>query len=198
MPPCETWTDATDVADCCGITAGSDNTEALTVAAENASAILFQLSGSRYTGTCERVVRPVGSDFCWAPRLHRLDTHRLSQIKLAGYVTAIVEVLIDGAAIDPSEYRIDDHRYLTRMADADARPQRWPPNPRLDLPPTEPNTMQVTYQHGLQPPGAGVAAATALACELYKACPVAGDGNLLRLSHHRGANDHAESIEHHL
>jgi hypothetical protein len=78
--PCQPWIEAADVADCCGITAGSDNQEALAAAADAASAILFDLSGSRYTGTCERVVRPLGDAYCWAPRLHRLDTLRLSQV----------------------------------------------------------------------------------------------------------------------
>lgn len=178
MGPCESWVDANDIAECCGITAGSDNDQALTAAADAASAILFELSGSRYTGTCERTVRPVGQDLCWAPRLHRLDTHRLSQVKLAGYVTAIIEVLIDGMPIDPAGYRIDEHRYLTRMAAPDGTPQRWPINPRLDLPASEPGTFEITYEHGLQPPGIGIGAARTLACELYKACPAPSDGNL--------------------
>jgi hypothetical protein len=176
--PCQVWIDANDVAECCGILSGSDNDEALTAAADAASATLFDLSGSRYTGTCERVVRPVGDDFCWAPRMHRLDTRRLSQVKLAGYVTSIVEVLIDGAPIDPAGYRIDDHRYLTRMAAPDGAPQRWPANPRLDLPASGPGTFQITYQHGLQPPGIGIGAAATLACEFYKASPAPTDGNL--------------------
>lgn len=175
MAPCEPWVTVDDVADCCGVLAGSDNEEALASAADSASAILFQLTGNQYTGTCERTVRPVGPDFCWAPRVHRLDTHRLSQVKLAGYVTEIVEVLIGPDIVDPAGYRIDDHRYLTRMAAADGTPQRWPVNPRLDLPIGEEGTFAITYEHGLQPPGAGVAAAAALACELYKACPAPGD-----------------------
>jgi hypothetical protein len=178
MPPCQPWITAEDVADCCGITAGSENTEALEAAADNASAILFQLTGNRYTGTCERTVRPVGLDYCWAPRLHRLDTHRLSQVKLAGYVTSIVQVLIGPDVLDPAGYRIDDHRFLTRMADADGTRQRWPINPRLDLPIGDEGTFAITYEHGLAPPGAGISAATALACELYKACPAPGDSGL--------------------
>ncbi len=175
MPPCQPWIEPEEVADCCGVTAGSDNTEALTAAADNASDILFQLTGSRYTGTCERVVRPVGQAICWAPRVHRLDTFTLSQVKLAGYVTSIVEVLIDGAPIDPAGYRIDEHRYLTRMADAEGNRQVWPRSQRMDRPPTEENTFEITYQHGIDPPGPGIAAAIALACELYKACPAPGD-----------------------
>lgn len=175
MPPCQPWIDPDDVADCCGILAGSDNAEALTAAADSASAILFQLTGNRYTGTCERTVRPVGPDFCWAPRLTWRDRHSLSRVKLAGYVTAIVEVLIGPDLVDPLGYRIDDHRYLTRMAGADGNAQRWPVNPRLDLPIGEEGTFAITYEHGLQPPGAGVAAASSLACELYRACPAPGD-----------------------
>lgn len=187
MPPCQPWIEAEDVADCCGITAGSDNEQALTAAADAASAILFELSGYRYTGTCERIVRPIGDDYCWGPLYSYagLGTYtgfarrrRLSQVKLAGYVTAIIEVLIDGDVIDPSEYRIDEHHYLTRMADPDGTPRRWPPRPRLDLPPGDIGTFLVTYQHGLAPPGIGIGAATTLACELYKACPAPGDGNL--------------------
>ncbi len=175
MPPCQPWVTAEDVAECCGVLAGSDNTQALNDAADNASAILFQLTGSRYTGTCERTVRPVGNAICWAPRVHRLDTNLLSQVKLAGYVTAIVEVLIDGGVIDPSGYRIDDHRYLTRMADPDGTRRNWPRSQRLDLPAGEPDTFQITYEHGIAAPGPGVAAAATLACELYKACPAPGD-----------------------
>ncbi len=173
--PCQPWIEPEDVAECCGIHAGSDNLEELTAAADNASAILFQLTGGRFTGTCERTVRPTGIAICWAPRVHRLDTHMLSQVKLAGYVTSIVEVLIDGDVIDPIGYRIDDHRYLTRMADAEGQRQVWPQNQRMDLPPGDPDTFVVTYEHGLAPPGPGVAAAATLACELYKACPAPGD-----------------------
>ncbi len=177
MPPCEPWTTAEDVADCCGVTIGSDNTEALEAAAENASAILYILSGARFAGTCERTVRPVGRHICWGPWIiHRHERRRrLSRVKLAGYATAITEVLIDGQVVEPSLYRLDEHIYLTRMADPDGTPRAWPSGQRDDLPASEPNTFQVTYEYGLQPPGAGTAAARSLACELYKACPASGD-----------------------
>lgn len=177
MPPCAPWIEAEDVADCCGLTVGSLNAEPLEQAAENASAILYELSGRRYTGTCERTVRPETNEHCWGPWIVRLGHrhHRLSRVKLAGHATAIIEVLIDGEVIDPSGYRLDEHRYLTRMADPDGNAQRWPVPQRLDRPIGDPDTFAVTYEHGLNPPGQGVAAATALACELYRACPAAGD-----------------------
>lgn len=175
MPPCTPWIEAEDVADCCDVQLGSLNQAALDQAADNASEILYELTGRRYTGTCERTVRPVGPDLGWCWGWHDLTRRKLSRVKLAGHVTAISEVLIDGDPVDPSLYRLDEHRYLTRMANPDGSFARWPNGQRLDLPVGEPNTFAVTYEHGLAPPGTGVAAAAALACELYKACPAAGD-----------------------
>lgn len=174
--PCEPWIEADEIAECCGITIGSDNTAALDAAADNASAILYLLSGSRYPGTCRRTVRPNDHAHCWGPyvwdSLYRRE--RLSRVKLAGHVTAIVEVLIDGATVDPSLYRLDKNQYLTRMADPDGTARRWPTGQRRDIPDTEPGTFAITYEHGQQPPAGGIAAAVALACELYKACPAPG------------------------
>lgn len=174
MPPCEPWITADDVADCCDLTVGSNNQDALDNAADNATAILYELSGARYTGTCTRTVRPVARAIGWCFPPDR-NGPRLSRVKLAGHVTAITEVTIDGDTIDPAEYRLDEHRYLTRLADTNGTFQRWPNGQRLDLPLGEEGTFGVTYQHGVQPPEAALAAASALACELYRACPAAGD-----------------------
>ena len=38
----------------------------------------------------------------------------LSRVKLAGYVRQVTEVKIDGVVLDPSEYRVDEHKWLTR------------------------------------------------------------------------------------
>lgn len=95
----------------------------------------------------------------------------LSRALLPGYpVTSIVEVKIDGVVLDESEYRLDEYRWLTRMADADGNPQWWPGCQRLDLPDTEPGTWSCTYVHGVSPPALGVRAAAQLGAEIYKAC----------------------------
>ena len=95
----------------------------------------------------------------------------LSQVPLAGFpVTSIVQVLIDGVAISPAEYRLDQYRYLTRMADANGNPQYWPSCQRLDLEDTEAGTWSVTYTFGQDPPLAGIEAAKQLTCEIYKQC----------------------------
>src|SRR5262245_26071858 len=104
----------------------------------------------------------------------------MSRVLLSGYpVTEIVEVKIDGVAVNPDEYRLDEWRWLTRMRDPSnpTVPQLWPSCQILDLADTESGTFSVTYKAGIEPPLEGKAAAAALACELVKAC-TGGDCNL--------------------
>jgi hypothetical protein len=99
----------------------------------------------------------------------RCGCGHLAQITLAGYpVTAITEVKIDGVVIDPSEYRLDEHRYLTRMRDPDSPEQQvfWPACQALDLDDDQPGTWAISYNYGVAPPAAGKAAAAQLACAL--------------------------------
>jgi hypothetical protein len=96
----------------------------------------------------------------------------LSRAWLPGFpVNAIIQVLIDGAVIGPAEYRLDNWRFLTRLADPVTQEEQfWPRCQRLDLALTEPGTWGVTYTFGQSPPTLGVMAAAQLACELYKVC----------------------------
>lgn len=104
----------------------------------------------------------------------------LSRVLLSGYpVVEILEVEIAGTVLDPSEYRLDGWKWLTRMADANGNPQQWPACQRLDLPDGSEGTWSVTYSFGVAPPILGEMAAQQLACEIYKAC--AGDVCLLPL-----------------
>ena len=100
----------------------------------------------------------------------------LSRVHLFGFpVVSIVEVLIDGVALDElypdgsPQWRLDDRMYLTRMQDP-ASPDvqaRWPSCQNLALPATEEGTWQVTYQRGQAPPEIGVLAAKQLACQMF-------------------------------
>jgi len=100
----------------------------------------------------------------------------LSRVKLAGYpVREIEEVKIDGAVIDPANYRLDDWKYLTYLNDADGNPQRWPSCQNLARDDTEPGTFSVTYLFGVDPPAIGLDAAAELACALVA---VGGDCEL--------------------
>ena len=102
----------------------------------------------------------------------RCSCGHLAQIVLSGYpVTAITQVKIDGAIVDASTYRLDEHRYLTRMRDPAVPGQAvfWPACQALDLDDTQPGTWSVTYQFGTAPPPIGKDAAAQLACELNRA-----------------------------
>ncbi len=91
----------------------------------------------------------------------------VSRVKLAGYpVREVLEVSIAGQTVDPSGYRLDKWKYLTRLADTDGTFRRWPGCQRLDRDDGEPGTWSVTYTFGQDPPKAGRRAAQALACQL--------------------------------
>jgi len=189
--PCSNWIEGADIAECCGnVVYDSDTAEDLESAAEQASQLLFELSGRRYAGLCgPQTVRPCRDNCsCW-PGVQWLDYASggsrllwtgttwnfndsecgcgcLSRVKLSGYpVQAIAQVKIDGAVVAPSSYRLDEHRYLTRVDGA-----FWPACSNLAAADDQPGTFSVSYYFGDSPPAAGVRAAEQLGCEIYKAC----------------------------
>src|SRR5688572_11086967 len=192
MPqPCTPWVDGDDVADCCTVETTSG--AIFEIVAEQASDLLFQLSGRQFPGECgPKTVRPpCDSCLCgWQvlsrghiigpwdygyPYSYLCDSCLVacapSRVKLAGYpIREIEEVKIDGDVVDPSEYTIFQHRYITRLDNG-----RWPRRQNLTLADTEDGTFSITYTYGADPPAIGVAAAAQLACELYQACDGAAD-----------------------
>src|SRR5688572_19075482 len=175
--PCTAWIDGGDVAACCDADYGSDES-LLDAVAAMAQELLFELSGGQYPGLCERTVRPCQPKVCgfqvlsrghivaplwWAGNAwsgHPCGCHALSRVELAGYpVQEITEVKINGDVVDPAGYRLDQHRYLTRLADAEGDVQLWPGCQRLDLDDTEEGTWSVTYVWGAAPPAIAVQAA---------------------------------------
>lgn len=149
--PCSPWTSSNSVWDCCGqpTTTIDGVVCAVDMSAEAmmASQVLYELSGRRFAGVCERTVRPCRSDCnCGLQVLSRgyvvgpwdwgtgwwswngwswncgdmnpCGCEPLSRVLLPGYpVREITEVKIDGIVIDASEYRLDERRWLTRMRD---------------------------------------------------------------------------------
>lgn len=188
MPPCNAWTTSEDIAECCNVTIGSD-IDVFEEAASAASQALFELSARRFTGTCDKKVRPCSTrDPCGFQVLSRghivegpygwdgLDwgvacgCRPLSQVELSGYpVREIQQVKIDGVVLAATEYRLDNWRWLVRMNGG-----VWPSCQRLDLDDDEVGTWSVSYTYGQNPPLIGQMAARELACELYKTCT--GDG----------------------
>ena len=185
--PCTDWITGDDVAACCNVEVSSGAIfDEVAIQAQN---LLYQLSGRKYAGLCSISVRPC-RDNCSCFPTQRLayasggsrllwtgdywgwgDTRNcgcgcLSQVKLSGFpVQEIIEVLIDGVVIAPSEYRLDENRYLTRKDGV-----YWPSCQDLSLDDTEEGTFSITYAYGASPPAEGIAAAAQLACEIYKQC----------------------------
>jgi hypothetical protein len=76
-------------------------------------------------------------------------------------VSEITSVLVDGVAVDPADYRVDNYNILVSQIGP------WPSCQDFSDP--APGSLQVTYVRGVAPPsGAGVIVAE-LACELAKA-----------------------------
>lgn len=193
--PCQPWVDEATVRDCCtGITATQDLAYPILVASD----ILWRLSGRQFGGLCALTVRPcssyagggegyptnvglgewtewgwplwsIGGCACNSPR--ECGCARLSEIKLgASPIAYVSQVLVDGIVLPASSYRVDDRRWLVRLADPDGTAQSWPCCQSLELPTTAVGTFAVTFTAGEPPPPSGVMAATDLACQIGLAC----------------------------
>jgi hypothetical protein len=191
--PCSDWITNEDVAACCGVEASSGDIYSGVIGP--AQGLLYELSGRLYAGLCGPVsARPCrdncscfpfqrlayasgGSRLLWSGQYwgwwdgwdwgsQNCGCGCLSQVKLSGYpVQEITQVKIDGEIVAPSEYRLDENRYLTRLNDT-----FWPACQDLSLDDDEEGTFSVEYVYGEEPPELGVMAAAQLACEMYKEC----------------------------
>lgn len=167
------WTDATD-------------DEKVTPSAL-ATNILWALTG-RVFGLCEVTVRPCfsptdystyrgrsGSGADWFPGLVSGSwmpgscgcadgCNHPSEVALPGPVHSIVQVMIDGEILDPSEYLIRNNRWLIRT-----NAGVWPQNQNLTVPDDAEGAFAVTYKQGIAVPLAGQLAAGDLAVEFLRA-----------------------------
>lgn len=184
--PCTAWTTSEAVAQGpCAPDDGRFDEELLVECATIASGWLFRLSGRRYPGACQVTVRPLWGEACgsysravladsWGlfdsrtgtlrrpgvPWGHRGETP--FEITLGYYpIREILGVVIDGVALDPSAYRVDDRRWLLRKDG-----QLWPLVQDLTKEPGDPDTWTVTFTFGEDVPPDGQLAARVLACEL--------------------------------
>ena len=196
--PCQPWADSQDVWSCCGqpmttVGEGTMATECavdMTQYAVEASQFLYELSGRRFSGVCEKTVRPCSEQICGFQVLSRghivggtswlgsswstndCGCNPLDRVLLSGYpVREITEVKIDGVVVpEANNWRLDERSWLTRIADAEGNVQFWPGCQRLDLADTEEGTFSVTYRYGADVPLLGVHAAAQLGCQFYAAC----------------------------
>lgn len=83
---------------------------------------------------------------------------------LPGPVLNVATVIVDGATIDPSEYRVWDQQWLTRIGD-----ECWPACQNYNAE-TADLRFAVTYTRGTEVPQVALDAAATIACEYAKAC----------------------------
>lgn len=185
MTLCAPWATEEDIT--CGPCLGIYDIEDMEPFLALASETLYNFTDGAYPGICTDTIRPPSSCGCraggpdWSAyatwgsgfRYRGCRCAHVDEIELPGWPAVdVTEVLIDGTAIDPARYRIDNHRSLVFQPDyADPAGRRhWPITQRADRPPTDEFTWEVTYEFGSAPPAGGVVAATVLACEYAMSC----------------------------
>lgn len=169
---CEPWATAEDVCAPCD----ELDIDLLTRWMDVASSVLYSLTGYRWSGECSDLVYPTSEEcLSWLGMTRRsglLGRRERRSIKLPGYpVVEITEVFIDGVALDPDRYRVDDQQFLVYQPESlNSGDQNWPVFNDVRLPPGSVDTWSVEYVFGVAPPPGGKESAAALGCELAKSC----------------------------
>lgn len=183
MSLCSPWT--IDL-DCCDLPDDVDE-ELIAAKQEVASEDLWAASGRRW-GTCPVTVRPClrrcgggsglpvpykGADGQWR-NYSACGCHddcscvALSEIVLEGPVASVTEVLIDGVALDPSQYRLDLVGGGWRLLRVDGA--TWPECSDMTADCDEVGAFCVTYEQGIELSALAIEAVSELTCEYVKAC----------------------------
>lgn len=192
MGPCD-W----EIPDplCCSETWDSLDPSVQDAAHDYAALVLWAATGRQF-GLCEVTVRPCGMKRCddglgefwgwnwgggtWTPYIFNgawfncvcpgtCCCEPRCQVRLAGIVDSVTEVVIDGVIIPDDAYRVDDNHWLVRT-DGEC----WPTCADLNTDAPD-EIFTVTYDRGIPVPPSLLMAASMLACEWGKAC--VGDGD---------------------
>lgn len=181
---------------CCGEDWAAAPPDVQSAARDYAATILWAATGRQF-GLCQISVRPCGMRRCnegwefygydwsggtWVPYIFNGNWYNCScagvccceprcQVRLMGPVEEVVEILIDGIAVDPDTYYVADEHWLVRTGG-----HCWPFCADLNELIAE-GTFEVTYLRGTPVPAALLNAAGTLACEWAKAC-LGGDCRL--------------------
>lgn len=160
-----------------------------------ASDLLNQFVGGQFPGVCEQTLRPCQQPSGYDSTFSRMNDavprginrYRawgfssgcgcrttcgcgIAEVRLGAYpVREIVSVVVDGTELDPSEYRLDEHRTLVRLT-VDGHNPGWPVSQNLSLSDDDVGAWAVTFLWGRMPPPQGVSAAAVLAVELALGC----------------------------
>lgn len=164
---CSTFAEIGDFTAACA-TCGCDLTaDEASAFLDDASDLLYQLSGGVFMGQCSATVRPVRVCSCglygWSggtwwnyggvgPLCQWcLQCSEVDMIQLRQPLISVDQVKIDGVALSASDYVVTPRGKLYRTAIGD-RPPRWPSHQKLWRPDSEEDTFSVTLTFGQAPP----------------------------------------------
>ena len=145
-------------------------------AIEIASAVLYEVTGRRWSGLDSAVVRPSAEDTSnkfqvpfWNETWGSFASVEGSCVPTdtlnLGYfpVVSVTDVKINGITIATNLYQLQDRKFLVRVDGG-----VWPCTQNLSAAPTQPDTFAVSVVHGIEPPEAGKHACAVYAAELAK------------------------------
>jgi hypothetical protein len=145
-------------------------------AIEIATAVLYEITGRRWSGTASASVRPSAVDTSskaivpgwvesWGSYDSSVGACTPTDVLDLGYfpVTAITQVRIDGVVVSPSVYQLQEQKLLVRIDGG-----TWPCTQNLSAAPTLADTFEVNIVHGIDPPVAGKHCCAFYAAELAK------------------------------
>lgn len=168
---CEAFITMDDVlaADCACDLTEAEHGAYITELIDDVSDMLYLISGGRVTGRCERTVWPVKFGECGPvpERTSWISRDSIDSIPLSGPDTEIVEVTIDGIALNPSEYGLLDGNKLFR------RVGNWPVDNDITLTDADVGTFTITYRFGWPVNHVVRRAAIEMVCQMVKEEPAA-------------------------
>jgi hypothetical protein len=145
-------------------------------AIEIATAVLYEVTGRRWSGVESAVVRPSAVDKAskavvpgWVPSWGSYNSGdgacTPTDTLDLGYfpVVSIGQVRIDGVVVPPSTYQLQEQKLLVRVDGG-----VWPCTQNLAASPSDPDTFAVDIVHGIDPPVAGKHCCAFYAAELAK------------------------------
>lgn len=138
-------------------------------AIEDASLLMYYLLGRQFDGVCETTFRPKPNKCCVTSRRVTSGLWPL---------TNIIAVREEGEDKDPTDFHIDEYRYIIRN-DGEPFPANanwWAETGSTDDDPDEPGgaVFEITVEHGIIPPRLVTRATRALACQIYDGCSSIG------------------------
>lgn len=129
---------------------------------DEASDMLYVLSGGRVFGICERQVWPIKTGECYdgPERTDWVSWDSVDSIPLPGPDTNVIEVTIDGIALNPSEYGLIDGHKLFRRSGC------WPVSNDVTKADTQAGTFTITVRFGAAVRELARRAAIELVCQM--------------------------------